>query len=384
MGPDRLIGAARRRAIDIFRGVQYWIFRSGVLQQNAMFESFQGKIIGDNPLYIYNALRSQNSKLVCLWTTRKGISVAPESSEGIEHGSREWLRSLATSKYLVNNTNFPWYFRKRKDQRYLQTWHGTPLKKLMREIEESIPNPGYLKTLEREARTWDFLISPNPYCSNVLPRVFSYGGPLLETGYPRNDVLVRSDHKTRALVRNNLGISDPETKVVLYAPTWRDYERLADGRWAAISFLDKDFVMSGNARLLYRGHSNTHDADKIELPPGSIDVTKYPNVTELCLAADVLVTDYSSIMFDFTITGKPLVIYAPDISTYVLERGLYFDLRIHVPGPVVETQIALVDVLDNIDKLSVQYSALYRRWSEKFHTWESGSSAQKIVEIFFE
>jgi len=374
--PSRILGALRRRQLDLFRGIIYRSFRSLPLSESILFESFQGKVIGDNPFAIYSEVKARSPKLELFFTVNSKTA-APEGAKALRHGSIAWLRALATSRGLVNNTNFPGYFRKREGQVYIQTWHGTPLKRLGRDIVDSVPTGSYLKMMDREASYWDFLISPSRYCSELFPGTFGYRGEILETGYPRNDLLINESGK-RDLIRKSLGISDPKQLVVLYAPTWRDYNRTATGNWKPVNFLadgiGDDFI------LLYRGHTNTHQAHNQKVAAGAIDVTEYKNVAELYLAADVLVTDYSSSMFDFSVTGKPMIFLAPDIETYSAKRGFYFDFEQLAPGPIIKDATLLRQTLESLGSIELDYRAKYQSWQQKFNSLEDGKASKRVVD----
>ena len=214
--PSRILGALRRRQLDWFRGSIYRFFSSSKLSNSILFESFQGKVIGDNPYAIFQEVASRNPSFELLFTVSSKTK-APEVAKGLRHGSIAWLKALASSKVLVNNTNFPGYFRKRSGQIYIQTWHGTPLKRLGRDIVDVVPTGSYLRMMDREASYWDFLVSPSAYCTEIFPSTFGYKGTILETGYPRNDILINQASK-RDLIRRSLGIADGQ-QVVLYAPT---------------------------------------------------------------------------------------------------------------------------------------------------------------------
>jgi CDP-glycerol glycerophosphotransferase len=302
---------------------------------------------------------------------------APEGAKGVRHGSIAWLKALATSRVLVNNTNFPGYFRKRSGQTYIQTWHGTPLKRLGRDIVDVVPTGSYLKMMDREASFWDFLISPNPYCTEILGKTFGYSGQILETGYPRNDVLISGKDK-RDLVRKSLGILDANQQVVLYAPTWRDSKRTATGNWKPVNFLNGS--LGPNVTVLFRGHTNTHSAHSSKVTGGAIDVTNYKNVAELYLAADVLVTDYSSSMFDFSVTGKPMIFLAPDFDEYVAKRGFYFDFEQLAPGPILRDSSFLRKSLESIDSQKGEYAQRYQAWQQKFNKLEDGLASKRVVD----
>ena len=373
--PSRILGALRRRQLDWFRGSIYRLFSSSKLSNSILFESFQGKVIGDNPYAIFQEVLSRNPSFELIFTVGSKTK-APEGAKGVRHGSIAWLKALASSKVLVNNTNFPGYFRKRSGQTYIQTWHGTPLKRLGRDIVDVVPTGSYLRMMDREASFWDYLVSPSAYCSEIFPNTFGYKGTILETGYPRNDILINQSSK-RDLIRRSLGIADGQ-QVVLYAPTWRDSQRTATGNWKPVNFLTGS--LGNNVTVLFRGHTNTHSAHSAQVAQGTIDVTNYINVAELYLAADVLVTDYSSSMFDFSVTGKPMIFLAPDFDEYVAKRGFYFDFEQAAPGPILRDSSFLRKALESIDSQKGEYAQRYLAWQMKFNKLEDGLASKRVVD----
>ncbi|MEN9342512.1 MAG: hypothetical protein RIR24_99 [Actinomycetota bacterium] len=377
--PTRILGALRRRRSDWMRKLQYRPQSVTKLREAVLFESFQGKVIGDSSLDIFHELKSRRDDLEFIWTT-SSTTKAPEGARAVKHGSREWLQAIATSKYLVNNTNFPWYFRKVKGQVYLQTWHGTPLKRLGRDIENNHLTKSYLDTMDREATYWDYLISPSPFCTEVFPGAFNYRGEIIETGYPRNDRLSKTTSAERQLIREKIGVSDPSEIVVMYAPTWRDYNRSATGNWQSVNFMNHNVKLPDGFTMIYRGHTNTHTAHKAEVAGGAIDVTMYPDVTELYLAADIMITDFSSVMFDYTVTGKPILFLAPDLERYRAERGFYFDFEDTAPGPILKSEQEVLQAIGRIDQVSKLYEDRYRAWQKKFNGLEDGGSAARVVD----
>ena len=373
--PSRILGALRRRQLDWFRGSVYRLLSRSKLSNSILFESFQGKVIGDNPYAIFAEVLTRNPSFELLFTVNSKTK-APEGTRGVRHGSISWLKALATSKVLVNNTNFPGYFRKRPGQTYIQTWHGTPLKRLGRDIVDVVPTGSYLRMMDREASFWDYLVSPSAYCSEIFPTTFGYKGIILETGYPRNDILINQVSK-RDLIRRSLGIADGQ-QVVLYAPTWRDSQRTATGNWKPVNFLPGS--LGDNVTVLFRGHTNTHSAHSPQVARGTIDVTNYKNVAELYLAADVLVTDYSSSMFDFSVTGKPMIFLAPDFDDYVAKRGFYFDFEQLAPGPILRDASFLRKSLESIDSQKAEYEQRYEAWQKKFNKQEDGLASKRVVD----
>jgi CDP-glycerol glycerophosphotransferase len=374
--PSRILGALRRRQLDWFRGLIYRAFSKAPLSDSYLFESFQGKVVGDNPFAIFMEILSRNPSQKLLFTVNAKTK-APSGALPLRHGSIAWLRALATSRVLVNNTNFPGYFSKRAGQKYIQTWHGTPLKRLGRDIVDVVPTGSYLKMMDKEASSWDYLVSPNRYCSEIFPGTFRYSGKIIETGYPRNDILVNRSGD-RDQIRASLGIKDPKQLVVLYAPTWRDTNRTATGNWKPVNFLSAG--LGSKVTLLFRGHTNTHQAHSKKVSNGAIDVTNYTNVAELYLAADVLVTDYSSSMFDFSVTGKPMIFLAPDIDDYAAKRGFYFDFENLAPGPILRDDAKLSETLENIESVKADYAKRYLAWQQKFNHLEDGKASKRVVD----
>jgi CDP-glycerol glycerophosphotransferase len=387
--PARIIGALRRRKNDLIRSALYKPVAGVPLRNAVLFEAFEGKVIGDSPLDIFNALTVARPDLEFFWSVKPGVS-APAGSTALKYGSREWLKVLASAKYLVNNSAFPWYFKKVTGQVYLQTWHGTPLKRLVRDIEAGKVSAQYLSTMRKESAAWDYLISPSAYATKCFETAFAFpikggSGKLLEVGYPRNDRLsaaADSRVESRDRVRKQLDVK-PQTQLVLYAPTWRDTNRNAVGTLQTVNHIDAATKLPKGFQLMYRGHSMTLDAHNSKTANGAIDVTDYPDITELYLAADVLITDYSSVMFDFAVTGKPMIFLTPDIEKYVSVRGFYFDFVAEAPGPICHTTAEVMDALENINDVAKKYSLAYKAWQAKFTLLEDGKATARVITAVF-
>jgi CDP-glycerol glycerophosphotransferase len=351
--------------------------RSGKIINQVLFVSFGGRQVSDSPLDIFNELQKDQPNLKKVWGVISENQEVPAGASKVVVGTPSWFKALARSKYLVSNNNLPQYFRKSPGQIYLQTWHGTPLKRIGKDIGTNKLTEGYNNAMKREAGYWDYLISPNQYSSEIFPRAFGFRGRLLETGYPRNDRLA----KTRAgSLREDLGIA-PDQTVVLYAPTWRDDSKDANGNWSSVNNLTqvklpKDFT------LLYRGHTNTSASER-NLASGTIDVTDFPDVTELYTVADVLITDYSSVMFDYSVTGKPMIFLCPDLNQYRALRGFYFEFEDEAPGPILKSAAEVVEVLKNLGKSKAKYAQKYKNWRKKFNRLEDGKASARVVDAVF-
>jgi CDP-glycerol glycerophosphotransferase len=288
---------------------------------------------------------------------------------------------LEEADLVVANTHTEVEWEKRRGTTYLQTWHGTPMKRIHHDVLWA--PEGRLARLDRDIAKWDVLLSPNRVSTPRLRRAFRFGGDLWETGYPRNDVLLSAEaERRRRSVREHLGLADGRT-VVLYAPTWRDDEFFADGD-APIGYgLDVHAyvdAMPADHELLVRAHNIVSARSSRDNPPGVRDVTHYPDVRDLYLAADVLVTDYSSVMFDFALTGKPMVFFAYDLENFRDQvRGFYFDFVPDAPGPVVNTLEGLVDSLTSVDSWRPDHRRRYEAFLATYSALEDGAAVDRVL-----
>ncbi|MDK1359321.1 CDP-glycerol glycerophosphotransferase family protein [Arthrobacter sp. zg-Y1219] len=316
------------------------------LTPGIFFESFGGKSCTDSPRAISDYLAATGFDEPLYWSVADLSVAVPDYAVPLLQGSALWYEKLASTRLLVNNNNFPWYFRKSPGQFYLQTWHGTPLKKIGLDVPQRALSLSYRDLMAREAQWWDLLLAQNDFSAATLPAALGYTGEVLTAGYPRNDALHRPG--TRDRVRGLLGIP-ADQKVLLYAPTWRDAVRDDAGRSDWVGFLD----VAEAARLLgpgwtflIRGHHNVAGQRRVEEHPAAIDVTDYPEVNDLYLASDALVTDYSSAMFDYAVLKQPILLLAPDMDEYKRSRGLYLDLAEVLPGaPRASNTAELTDAL---------------------------------------
>jgi CDP-glycerol glycerophosphotransferase len=262
---------------------------------------------------------------------------------------------------------------------YLQTWHGTPLKRIHHDIPN--PRPGWLDAPDRDIARWDHLLSANPPSTPLLSGAFRYRGPVHETGYPRNDLLLAPDRdQVRAALRTRLGIPEGKT-AVLYAPTWRD-DLVFDGTGTPefafpIDLVDFAERLGDEHVLLARLHSIVRE--RLALPPDVpvIDVSDIPDPASLYLAADLMVTDYSSAMFDYAVLDRPVVIFAPDWAAYRELRGVYFDLLADPPGAVATTHAELVEVMR--DGRYRGFAAERAAFRKRFCALEDGQAAERVV-----
>jgi len=345
------------------------------------YNSFNGQF-SDSPRAIYEELIGRDDGLRHTWIGSDGAF--PRTLTTVAPYSFGYLRAAAQAGYIVSNQQLPKNYRKRRGTTYVQTWHGTPLKRIGFDNDRWKQKPRGLDHIARDFAKWDFLISQNPFSTEIFRRAFRFDGEILETGYPRNDALNSPDAAaTRAHVREKLGIDDG-VRAILYAPTWRD--NVVDDR-GALKFaltLEADRLeasVGADHRLMLRLHYLLAAAPVAGLGAFVRNVSGHPDIRDLYLAADVLITDYSSAMFDFAVTGKPIVFFAYDLDEYRDSvRGFYFDLEAEAPGPVCRTTDEVVDALRDLDSVHASHAAHYARFQERFCPYDDGGAAARVVD----
>ncbi|MFJ8651807.1 CDP-glycerol glycerophosphotransferase family protein [Streptomyces rochei] len=302
--------------------------------------------------------------------------------KGVDHaviGSRRYWEVLARAKYLVNNANFAEGVVKRPGSVHLQTQHGTPLK-TMGVDQSTYPvvaaaSGSFTKLLGRVDR-WDYNLSANRHSTRMWERAYPGSYEQLEYGYPRNDVYCTATAEDVARVRRALGVPEGST-AVLYAPTHRDWEA---GFGAGALDLEAFCEAAGeDVVVLLRAHY-FYDRGGRSAPSGRvIDVTAHRSAEDVCLAADALVTDYSSIMFDYANLDRPIVVYADDWEVYRETRGVYFDLMAAPPGPVARTPEELARVFRDGSWAGRESTALRAAFRERFCEFDDGRAAERVV-----
>ncbi|MEP7091037.1 MAG: CDP-glycerol glycerophosphotransferase family protein [Nocardioidaceae bacterium] len=346
-----------------------------------VYNSFNGRF-SDSPRAIFERLHDRPG-LEHLWLLDALHAGAfPDDVRTVPVDGPGAREALETADLVIANTHTEVDWDKGPATTYLQTWHGTPLKRIHNDV--MLVPAGWLAYLDQDIARWDVLLSPNVVSTPRLRKAFAYEGPVWETGYPRNDLLLGPGAPAvRAAVRAELGIEDDEV-VVLYAPTWRDDEKYRDDAidvplhlhlGALVERLDTD---GRRHRVLARTHNLMSGRLHAEIAPGVLDVTDYRDVRELYLAADVLVTDYSSVMFDYVLTGKPIVFYAYDLDRFRDEiRGFYFDLLPQAPGPVVLTEDELIEALMKLD--TAPYDDRYATFRATYGHLEDGHATDRVL-----
>jgi CDP-glycerol glycerophosphotransferase len=434
--PDAEKGAAGNWALS---RVLYPAERSRDLTDATVYVSFDGRFYSDSPRAVYEERVRRGDDREHVWVVRDGAFVPPDSralglGPGIEptvvrEGSREQFTAMARSRYVVANGSLPTWFRAREEQVVVQTWNGTPLKRIGNDQAHMSrdPRPPVWHRQAAEVRNWDLLVAQSPWASKILRRAFAYEGEILEAGLPRNDILASADREgLAAAVRRRLGVPEGR-RLVLYAPTSRDNDRKNSS--VRFDLAEMRRALGHDHLLLVRNHmlqaypsapglaapdsaaarALASSAPVVPVKPGrptpgllaqraaaakaksespdsgtfALDVTTYPDIAELMLVADVLITDYSSVMFDFAVTGRPMLLFAPDLQRYDANRGLYLDLSTQAPGPLVFEQSDVVDALRSIDSVAADYADRYAAFVRTYVPHDDGKATIRLADHVF-
>ncbi|MFI0238874.1 CDP-glycerol glycerophosphotransferase family protein [Streptomyces sp. NPDC016845] len=369
-----------------------YLCRLPVSRGTVVFESHMGKCYGDSPRALHEELRGleKSHGLRAVWSYATSPDGFPADARLVRRWSWRYLWALARAEYWVDNQGFPQALTKPRETTYLQTWHGSAYKRMGHdEIRHKTRNAPQRARLDRAVSRFDHFLVRSEHDVHTLARAYRIPEErLLRVGYPRNDRLVaarerdeREGRLPRPAPAAALGIPDHRT-VVLYAPTFRGDPKSRtvrlplDVRAFADAFGDTHV-------LLVRAHY-LEAAALPPTPPGSvIDVSAHHDVSELLCLADVLVTDYSSIMFDYALLDRPILHFAPDLDAYAAERGSYFDLRARAGGPVVDTQDELHRTLAGIKKTDRAWQERRRAFAAEFGSYDDGGAARAVVDALF-
>lgn len=362
-----------------------WLYRNLFLRlpiQNnkAVFESYWGRKIDCNPEAIAAGLAGTGNFKVVWGLDHPHQHQWSHDHVACQRNSLAYYYHLATAKYLVSNVNFADFVVKRRGTKHVQTFHGTPIKAMGIDIRPIRPKEMHWRSFAVKCRRWDVGISSNPYSTAIWRRSHPFGYQVEETGYPRNDALVNGSIDVAA-VKRSLKVPAGK-KVALYAPTFRDDDK---GKPISVSKKLLDFAkiqrsLGKDYVLMVRAH---HLSIIPDLPKGCIDASGHPSVNEVMAISDLLITDYSSLMFDYATQNRPIIIYGYDYEQYSKKRGFYMDIRKDAPGQVVYTLEQLTKSLSNRIYESSENTEKLKAFRAKFCPWDDGKATQRVLEQVF-
>ncbi|MFI2613227.1 CDP-glycerol glycerophosphotransferase family protein [Streptomyces sp. NPDC018584] len=352
----------------------------------AVFTAYWDRGVACNPAAIAAKLAELAPHIHPVWVvSAANVPLLPPGTDHIVPGTRRYWEVLARAKYLVNNVNFPNAVVKRPDAIHVQTHHGTPLKRMgLDQLDYPAAAKGlnFHSLLERVDK-WTYSVSANSHSTQMWERAYPSRYESLDYGYPRNDVFYSATAADIRAIRERLGIA-PGKRAILYAPTHRDYEAAWTPRLDLATLADR---LGEDTVLLVRGHyfygGATSPLAGLRKSGRIIDVSSYDPVEDLSLAADALITDYSSIMFDYANLDRPIVVYADDWETYAKTRGVYFDLMVEAPGKVARTQEELTEVFTSEAWHDESAAEARKAFRERFCEYDDGRAAERVVRRVF-
>ncbi|MGM9645594.1 MAG: CDP-glycerol glycerophosphotransferase family protein [Eubacteriales bacterium] len=351
------------------------LFRIFPIKKNRiLFMSYYGKQINCNPFAIYKEIKKSAPEYECVWVDNS-LSFDEKT---VRYKSVAFYYYIRTSRFLIFNARPNFDIRKRKNQRYIQTWHSFLGFKMIEKDAEDTLDAKYVKKAKKDSTYIDLLISGCKFRTDCFRRNFWYSGEIAEIGTPRNDVLF--SHEKDAIIqrtKRELGV-EPDTKIVMYAPTFRNSDDLS-----YITSLDVENLLAALQKrypckwqFVYRLHPNVTCYEM--LPEGTINASGYNDMQSLLLTSDILITDYSSAMFDFMLLDRPCFLYCPDYDNYIInERNTYFTIE-ELPFIVCKTNAELCDAVSDFN--DGEYKALLKEFKDRIGSFECGRASEKILE----
>ena len=365
--------------------------------QLVIFISFHGRGYSDNPRAIYEQMkkdpRFKDYRFIWFIKNHKEKNIQIPGAEIKEYFSFPYFYYLSKAKYWIINCKMPTYICKKPEQVYLQTWHGTPLKRLAHDIiapedatfyRSGVSFEKMCHSYDVDVERYNYMISPNKFCTEVFQTSFRIDRErLIETGYPRNDFITNATIKEIEQLKKKFHLP-LDKKIVLYAPTWRDNSYVAAGytfeleanfhKWKEI-LGDEYVVVFKPHYLIINKYEGDHSLDGF-----LYSINADSEINELYVLSDILITDYSSVFFDYAVLNRPIYFYMYDLEQYKDElRGFYLDIYTELPGKIYEDESKmLLDIKDHI----YDYSFL-EKFNERFNSEQTGNCAQKVIDIVF-
>lgn len=356
-----------------------------------VFESNVGRNYSGNAKAIYEEMVKQglDHQYRIVWSVENVKEAIPGRVIKVRRTRLKYLYYMAVAKVWVSDSRMPKWLKKRKGNTYIQTWHGTPLKKLALDMDVlsmggSTDVQKYHDNFTANTRTWDYLISQNAFSTETFRRCFDFHKEMLEIGYPRNDVLfARNNDAAIRKIKKRLGLP-LDKKIILYAPTWRDDQYYEKSIYKFASDMDYDLMkqqLSDEYVMIVKFHYLVKDNIDWSRYQGFIyEFNQHQDIADLYLVSDILITDYSSVMFDYSLLKRPMFFFAYDIENYKNNlRGFYFDFLATAPGPIVKTTAELADSILQYD--AKEWEDRYRIFTDTYNHADDGNASKKVVRL---
>lgn len=361
-----------------------------VKKRSIIFESQSGVGIDDSPKAIYDYLNTAANQvdLQLYWSVLKPESFASTSAKTVKRFSLKWFLMMFRADVFITNARVPDWMPLNRKTLFIQTWHGTPLKKIALDTIDSNnlnEHSAYKKNIAR----WNYLLAPNPYSKDIFATAFEASATIIESGYPRNDQLINNNHlEAINRLKNELGIPTDKT-IILYAPTWRDNLKDDSGNFRFDPPFDlkrlETLANEHNAVFIFRMHYLVSNSLKLPVNSTSlIDLSTNVDISSLYLISDLLITDYSSVFFDYANLHRPMLFYTYDLIDYRDNiRGFYFDIESQAPGPLAIEEDDFFNYLQEYlnYKCYSDYQEKLNDFVSEFCPWDNGESSKKVADI---
>lgn len=348
-------------------------------RKKILFFSYYGSQYGCNPKYISEYIQDNSNDYDIVWAFNTPERYYIGGIRKVRYYSLSFFYELCTAKFIVTNYRMPLFFRKRKRQIYIQTWHSSLRLKTIEKDAETQLTPGYVKMAKQDSKAIDCLLSGCRFSTEIFKSSFWYDGFILECGTPRNDLFFTQVFNIRKKINSTYSISE-NTRIVLYAPTFRkdyrldyyniDYAKLVQAFSARFG---------GEWTVLVRLHPHLQQLSRLLLAESNvIDTTSYDDIQELLAASDIIISDYSSLMFDFSLTGRPCFLYLPDLDEYTRkDRKLYFDIK-KLPYIKAYSNDDLIKSIKLFDEINYKNDLI--AFNSQIGSFENGTSCQQILD----
>ena len=387
-------------SLNLYRKIKYlkYYLTNKIDEKIIVFESFMGRTYSDSQKALYKEMQKDEyfKDYTFVWAFKNPLeyeSLVKDNTIVIKYGSKKFYEYMSKAKYWITNSRLPEYLIKKKKQIYIQCWHGTPLKRLGFDI--NVEGGNALNTMkeikekyENDAKRYNYMLSPSAFCTEKFTSAFNLKklkkeNIIVEKGYPRNDYLINHTKEDVENLKNNLNIPKNK-KVILYAPTWRDNQHTSGVGYTYDLNIDFDRLkekIGNDYVIVFRTHyfvANSFDFEKYK---GFIyDMSNHDDVNDCYIISDIIITDYSSVFFDYANLKRPMLFYMYDLEEYKGKlRDFYFGLE-ELPGPIVQTQEELENEILNISKYESKYKEKYKAFNDKFNYLDDGQAAKRVID----
>lgn len=369
-------GLKQVKAFCFFTIPSYMLRICPIDQKKVLFSNYVGKGFGDNGKYIAQTLHEKVPDLKLVWITNE-VDSLPEYIIPAKRRSVKRLYHSSTAKFWIDNCRKNKYERKRGQQFYIQTWHGGIALKQVEKDAEAHLDADYVRSAQKDSAMIDLMVSNSRFCTDMYRRAFWYDGEIIECGSPRVDILFSCDSDQKKQIKEKLGFQSDD-HIVLYAPTFRKDKGTECYRMNFKRILEVLSRDEERWKFAVRLHPNISDqADFLQYDSDIINATSYPDMYELMAVSDIVITDYSSVMFEAGFVKKPVFLYATDIEDYKQDRNFYFDLE-QLPFPLATTNEDLLKQIDCFSKS--EYETSVEAFNQSLGLKETGHASEILSE----